>query len=131
MADSTLSWQSAFWGLVPLALNSMVQPCGNFSDASPKTSFLLRISPVACVFDALVSILYIFEYMFTNLAGIQEASLAWRHIRFADGPDIDEDTTVEMSPFWRCVTSALAIAQGVKLLACTGTLVTQAIAVPW
>ena len=57
-----VSWQSVFWALVPLALNSMAQPCGSiWPNTSSELCFLLRSSPLVCTFDALsVLIQFIF-----------------------------------------------------------------------
>jgi hypothetical protein len=107
----------------------MVHPCGRFGNTDIKSSFFIRISPLACAFDAIISIFYVVEYMVRNGAGVQEASYAWRKTRFPDEEDLDtETTTVELSPIWRFITAALAIAQGVKLLACTGAPMTQTFA---
>ena len=49
-----VSWQSAFWALVPIALNSMTQPAGNlFAFPSVDQGFGLRSSPLVCTCDAL------------------------------------------------------------------------------
>lgn len=49
-----VSGQSAFWALVPIALNSMTQPAGSiFAIPSIHEEFGLRASPLVCVCDAL------------------------------------------------------------------------------
>ena len=48
-----VSWYSAFWTLIPLALNSMTQPCGRALDLSAKYGFALRSNPLLCASDAL------------------------------------------------------------------------------
>ena len=52
-ALNEVSWQSAFWALVPIALNSMTQPCGEIFGLPSRYSFALRCSPIICAFDAL------------------------------------------------------------------------------
>lgn len=49
----TVSWQSAFWALVPPALNSMTQPCGRVCGYSARFRIYLRSSPVTCAVDTL------------------------------------------------------------------------------
>lgn len=51
--QNTVSWQSAFWALVPLALNSMAQPASLVLGTPSKHGYLLRVSPVVCALDAL------------------------------------------------------------------------------
>ena len=52
--SSQLSGFSAFWGLAPLALNSMAQPSGTIMHGiSTEACFFLRCSPIVCLFDGL------------------------------------------------------------------------------
>ena len=48
-----VSWYSAFWTLIPLALNSMTQPCGRALGLPAKYGFALRSNPLLCASDAL------------------------------------------------------------------------------
>ncbi|KAG6995802.1 hypothetical protein G7Y79_00041g077540 [Physcia stellaris] len=48
-----VSWQSAFWALVPIALNSMTQPAGRVLGMPSKYSFYLNSSPIVCMGNAL------------------------------------------------------------------------------
>lgn len=58
MENSNLvSWQTVFWGLAPIAVNSMGQPAGKVCDAPSAIGFWLRVSPIICFLDML-SILY-------------------------------------------------------------------------
>ena len=54
MSANAVSWQSAFWALVPIALNSMTQPAGNvFAFPSVDQGFGMCSSPLVCACDAL------------------------------------------------------------------------------
>ncbi|KAE8140986.1 hypothetical protein BDV38DRAFT_218478 [Aspergillus pseudotamarii] len=55
MADpsSQVSWQSAFWALVPLALVTMFQPSGRVCGLHPRLRTYLRGSPFICAADSL------------------------------------------------------------------------------
>ena len=48
-----VSWYSAFWTLIPLALNSMTQPYGRPLGLPAKYGFALRSNPLLCASDAL------------------------------------------------------------------------------
>ncbi|KAK0613237.1 hypothetical protein B0T14DRAFT_275587 [Immersiella caudata] len=52
--DSEVSWQTAWWALIPLATTCMLQPCGNIlglKKTSGATRFYARASPVVCLAD--------------------------------------------------------------------------------
>ncbi|KAK0649319.1 hypothetical protein B0T16DRAFT_409834 [Cercophora newfieldiana] len=50
--DDTVSWQAAWWALVPLSIGAMVQPCGKVLDSnSGNLRFYIRASPVICAVD--------------------------------------------------------------------------------
>lgn len=51
--QAQVSWQSAFWGLAPLAINAMVQPAGKVCDAPRAIGPLMRASPIICFLDML------------------------------------------------------------------------------
>lgn len=58
--ETEVSWQSIFWALVPLALNTMVQPTGQTLGLPKRYALMLRSSPIVCVVDcALVLIILI------------------------------------------------------------------------
>ena len=50
-SSSHVSWQTAFWSLVPLALNVMTQPSGRVCGWKGASRFYLRCSPVICAAD--------------------------------------------------------------------------------
>ncbi|KAK0100561.1 hypothetical protein ONS95_007021 [Cadophora gregata] len=54
MKDSfkEVSWQTAWWSLVPLAIGTMIQPCGNILGYKDKNfRFYIRASPLICIAD--------------------------------------------------------------------------------
>ena len=51
--SSEVSWQSAFWALVPVALNSMTQPTGRVLGTPSTCSFYFNSSPIVCLANAL------------------------------------------------------------------------------
>lgn len=58
-----LSWQSCFWAILPIALNTMCQPSGRIVGFSVQDSFALRASPLVCAIstiDTISRILYTF-----------------------------------------------------------------------
>lgn len=48
-----MSWQTIFWTLVPLAINSMAQPGGRICGLPSRYRTYLRCSPLLCAADAL------------------------------------------------------------------------------
>ena len=50
--SNQVSWQTAFWTLVPIAINSMCQPCGKILGQPSKYGFYLSSSPIICVANA-------------------------------------------------------------------------------
>ena len=62
MADNTPSWPSAFWSVLGIALNTMLQPSGNILGFDSKYDFALRCSPVVCGGSAVDSIVRLVLY---------------------------------------------------------------------
>ncbi|OHE91490.1 hypothetical protein CORC01_13223 [Colletotrichum orchidophilum] len=52
-SENHLSWQSAFWALLALALNTATQPCGQICGLPSEWGFVLRWSPVVCIINSL------------------------------------------------------------------------------
>jgi hypothetical protein len=131
---SWLAWQSAFWALIPLALNSMLQPAGRISEYNATISFFLRISPIICIVDAVSSVALIISYMAHDGVGFRIATRAWADLRFRpdEGESMSESAspsrqgeveTIEASPLVRLIVFIITVTQSVKLFACTG--------IPW
>ena len=135
MANSTtneVSWQSAFWALVPVALNSMTQPCGKIYGFSEEYGFFLRSSPIICAYDA-VSIFMLFGLCLVREKSFRKAGQAVISCRW---PRLNEELEINggletsglqelqrNSRFRLSLFAAGALPQLVKIYAFTG--------VPW
>ncbi len=118
-----VSWQSAYWALVPLAVNAMVQPSGRICSFDPRYRFYLRSSPLVCSADlagfAVRTATYSWEYRSFQLG-------LFKAVRVKDIRQEDEPIRVqalEKIPPLRFVIFVLAAAQAVKLFRCSG--------IPW
>lgn len=58
---SPLSWQSALWALVAIALNTMTQSSPSADTLFPDPFSLLRASPIICLADILVIFVWVFR----------------------------------------------------------------------
>lgn len=58
-----VSWQSIFWALVPLALNTMVQPTGQFLGLPKQYALMLRSSPIVCVVDCALVLITLIRFI--------------------------------------------------------------------
>ncbi|KAF2680492.1 hypothetical protein K458DRAFT_91953 [Lentithecium fluviatile CBS 122367] len=120
--ESLVSWQSAFWGLLPLALNSMLQPAGSIAYFSLTRSFILRISPIICAADAISSLCLIACYMSIPGVSLGYAAKAWLLQRSAN-----PRMPLEASPTLRLIAFILGtFSQSMKLFSCKGIPWTQA-----
>ncbi|KAF1997892.1 hypothetical protein P154DRAFT_622108, partial [Amniculicola lignicola CBS 123094] len=121
-SESVVSWQSAFWGLLPLALNSMLQPAGSVADFPTSSSFVLRTSPIICATDAISSLSLISCYISIPGVSLRYAAKAWWLQRSAN-PCVQ----LEASLVLRLIVFVLGtLPQSVKLFSCTGIPWTQA-----
>ncbi|KAI9766557.1 MAG: hypothetical protein M1839_004884 [Geoglossum umbratile] len=132
-STDVVSWQSAFWALVALALNAMTQP-SRLDEALPgQNIFPMRCSPLVCAMDTIEAVLHISTYLYS---GQSPSEAARRYIRrrivtdetAATAPrrgDIGVQTTVAHSnPGWHFIVFLLsALPQGIKLLGMQG--------IPW
>ncbi|KAK4454883.1 hypothetical protein QBC34DRAFT_464749 [Podospora aff. communis PSN243] len=51
-SEHPVSWQAAWWALVPLSIAAMTQPCGRvLGSDSPNLRFYIRASPITCALD--------------------------------------------------------------------------------
>ncbi|KAH8585696.1 hypothetical protein B0O99DRAFT_603095 [Bisporella sp. PMI_857] len=128
-----VSWQSAFFGLVALALNAMTQP-STIDKTFPRSSLLFpaRSSPFVCMADAL-EILVAFGFHWFRGVGVREA--AWRiHQRRAreqsGGHSDNDEWTIEKTPAEKHPKTFLilfitSLLQGVKIFGMTGLPWTQ------
>jgi hypothetical protein len=72
-----VSWQVAWWALVPLAISAMTQPCGSvLRRGSGSTRFFFRASPVICIAD-------VFQFLLFILLGFSRDRRKWlRNIKY-------------------------------------------------
>jgi hypothetical protein len=124
-ADHQVSWQSAFWGLVPIALNSMVQPSGKVCDSPAAIGHLLRVSPAMCFLDAVTVLVRTVVYTITtrSLSAANRRILIQRYT--ADDDNAGSVQNFKENTVTRWVAIALSIPQIVKLFAFQGTPLTQ------
>ena len=125
-----VSWPTIFWALVPIALNSMTQPVGRLLPGlSVERSVCLRISPFICVTDSLVAIYQVMLCMDTADDPVQFARMMSEK-RFS-APDIDTSTlrSLQENSIFRVIILLFgALPQAVKLFACSGIPLSQALA---
>jgi hypothetical protein len=119
-----LSWQSAFFGLISLAFNAMMQPSGldqTFSQSS--LIFPSRSSPIICLADAL-EILIEFVVHLIQGRGPSEAGLRlnWRRVKYRLGSNIQtiEDIPAEKHPKTFVILLIGTLLQAIKLFAVQG-----------
>ena len=127
VSSSQLSWQSAFWALIPLALNSMTQPSGMIFEFPSKYGFALRSSPIICGIDVLLTLIL---YTFTTIAlrSPRAAAIRLTRHRFRDTPDGAEGSlaSLQENTILRIAVLILgALPQAVKLYAVRGLLWTK------
>ncbi|KAJ9614127.1 hypothetical protein H2200_002263 [Cladophialophora chaetospira] len=59
MANTTISWQSAYFGLVAIALNTMTQPGGRICEFAAASRLFMRSSAVVCVADTIQMLVHL------------------------------------------------------------------------
>ncbi|KAH8762924.1 hypothetical protein F5882DRAFT_522720 [Hyaloscypha sp. PMI_1271] len=121
---TTVQWQSAFWALVSIALNSCLQQSGNISEIRAKFGLLVKSSPVFCVVDTLVIWGQIIFYL--TRVPPRDAIRIVAKSRQQHDPDAEEEATPFPLVVGRCLLSLLAILQALKLYALGGIPWTQA-----
>jgi hypothetical protein len=125
-SPTLVSWQSAFWGLVPIAINSMSQPTGKVCDAPRAISPWMRVSPIICFLDML-SIICRLVYYSISKRSVQAASTIIMTQRYAYDHDDAESALADFrydAPL-RWASFLLSIAQIAKLFAAQGLIWTK------
>jgi hypothetical protein len=122
--NTTVQWQSAFWALVAIALNSCLQESGNISEIQAKFGLLVKSSPVFCVVDTLVVWGQIIFYV--TRVPPRDAIRIVAKSRQQHDPDAEEEATPFPRVVGRCLLALLAILQALKLYALRGIPWTQA-----
>ncbi|KAH8650393.1 hypothetical protein BGZ60DRAFT_196354 [Tricladium varicosporioides] len=121
---ATMSWQSAIWILIPLALSAMTQPSGNFCTFPGRLQTYLRASPFVCASDTLAIILQIIKNMVNGMR-LRHAIRATLIPRFV-GPDEQSSTAQSLQPleqltFMRWILFILGtLPQAIKLCSLRG-----------
>lgn len=125
-----VTWQVAFFALVPLALGAMTQPVGRVMNSDPKLRFWLRSSPIFCIGDMLYFLLRV------AIDHILEPTWSWRHFkaelyyRFRDEKWSERPNEVEKAALGRWILILLGAipCQTIKLMAMQGIPRTQTLA---
>lgn len=122
-----VSWQSAFWSLVPIALNSMTQPSGMVLGFPSKYGFALRSSPIVCGFEALYTVVkFVLNAFF--LKNPKASALKIAKWRFRDTPGNEEGSLQKLQEntiFRMAIFLLGALPQIIKLCALQGLLWTK------
>src|SRR6266480_4646464 len=133
--SNLVSWQSAYWGLVPLAINVMAQPSGRICGFNSRWRFYLRSSPIVCVVDLVALLLRFIILLFRghSFAEAMGYTLESRELHLAADPVGVQ--AIEKVPVLRFIIFVFTLLQAVKLLSCTGIPWTQTWAffylIPW
>lgn len=132
LAPTTVSWQSAFWGLVPFALNSMTQPAGPVCGAPTAMSFMLRSSPIICLIDTMFLLICYLLYI-RKTRNFVEAHTQLLLFRFQGrmlGDESHEDSyrNLQQNAIFRITVFLLTFSQLVKLYAYGGLIETKVVA---
>lgn len=129
MADQLVSWQTAFWALPPIAINTMLQPSGRVCGFHPELRTYLCCSPLICAFDS-VAIVVRFIASWIVSGSPSTAIRATLRARFPEpSPDTITESAglqaLESATFVRWTLGFFigALPQYIKLCALTG--------VPW
>ena len=125
-AQSQVSWQSALWALVPIALNSMTQPSGKVLGMPSKFSFYLNSSPIVVTVDAL-ELLFKLVWRTYSTRSLATAAHSITQERFSDvgGSRSGLAQLQEIKSVRLIVFVFGALPQIIKLYAMTGVLRTQ------
>jgi hypothetical protein len=122
-ASSQVSWQTAYWTLIPLAVNTMAQPSGRILSLPAKYRTYLRCSPLICAADCLSIFIHLALY-FSSFPPKDAIRLLTTE-RFGDNEKAAEGIqAIEKLTFIRWLFFVFGtLGPGVKLMAMEG--------VPW
>jgi len=144
MASSEVSWQSAFWSLPPLAINTMMQDSGRVCGFDPALRTYLRSSPVICVLDATLTLIRFTLYLLSgnddSVKVLERIGIAAKKVMEANKlvKVVEKDKEVEEAkklgiqqledskPIRYMWFAIGVLPQALKLMACTGLPWTQA-----
>ena len=127
--DSLVSWQSAFWALVPIVLNSMTQPAGSlFGYHAYEQGFVLRSSPIICACDSL-HFLFCLARQLVRTRSPRDAMRTAVAGRFQHADEQNSAAQLQRNVVFRVALFALgALPQIVKILSMRGIPWTTALA---
>ncbi|OBT53637.1 hypothetical protein VE04_06306 [Pseudogymnoascus sp. 24MN13] len=123
-STNQVAWQTAFLGLVPLALNAMTQP-SSLDINRPESSllFMARSSPFICVADTLEVLIALCLYTYQE-GSISEAArlVNWRiaRSRLGSGESELEASAVEKHPWTFTILFLAALVPAIKFLGLQG-----------
>lgn len=122
-STGTVHWQSAFWALVAIALNTCLQDSRAICEIKPKYGLLVKSSPVFCAVDAVIVWCQTLYYL--TRVPPREALRIVARSRQQHGPDTQEESgSVSISVVVaRWLLLVFAVLQGLKLYALRG--------IPW
>ena len=123
------SWQSLFWALTPIALNSMCQPCGKVLGLPSRCGFYLNSSPIICVVNAFELVLKLL-WRSCSMRSVEAAASLTANEIFEDIESPGrQDGLTQLQEMWtvRLLVFVFgAVPQFIKLYAITGIPGTQA-----
>src|SRR5437016_1311011 len=118
----SVSWQSAFWALVAIAINTCLQYSGNICEVKSALGILIKSSPLFCLLDSIVVWFQIIYYM-TRM----KPRAALRHVASSrEQHNADQPGNLFVKSIGGCLLLFLALAQALKLFALKGIPWTQA-----
>lgn len=125
-ADSTgtVHWQSAFWALAAVALNTCLQESGAICEIEPKFGLLVKSSPVFCLVDAMIASGQILYYL--KRVPPREALRIVATSRQQNSPNTQAELGSVSLIVGQWLLLVLAVLQGLKLYALRGIPWTQA-----
>ena len=126
--SNQVSWQSAFWALVPIALNSMSQPSGKVLGFQQKYGFFLNSSPIVCVANAL-ELIFKLTWRSLSMRSLDEATRSVADDLFGNDESLERPNKITRLQEMKAVRLILfclgALPQVVKLCAMRGIVRTQ------
>lgn len=122
-ASQLVSWQSAFWAVATIALNTCLQDSGRTLETTKEFSLLARSSPLFCLADSLIIIGQFAFY--TVKKGPKRALKIVASYRDQHPVQLEENVTKPLQFLTRILLALLALIQAVKLYAMQGVPITQ------
>lgn len=127
--DDHLAWQTAFWCLAAVALNTMSQPTGRILRLSSSHSFYLKSSPVICALNIIFTLVDVVKQTYSRRS-ILDAVLLWEAHPFGEPSQRSqhEIDSLRKGTVIRLILFVLgALLPAIKLYSCRGVPFTQAV----